>query len=317
MPSIIRAGAVLVAAALVAGCQSARTSDQEEKQALSEKQALEKRVEELERQLAARNAAPPATAEAAAPATAAPAVAAPTPAAVTVAPKPKPYRPAARRPAPAVVERAPIDRAPVDPVDDDPDTARAGVTMSAKEPAVIETSGGAAPEPVRTPEPIVLARGTQLALRLESALSSENSREGDAVLARVEGATGPAGDVALPGGTLVKGRVVEARESGRVKGRARIAVVFDRIVVRGTEHPLETIAVVETAKSAKKRDAAMIGGGAAIGAFLGAVTGGNPAKGAAIGAGAGTGAVLATKGEEIYIPAGARWNVEVSRTLRF
>jgi hypothetical protein len=55
------------------------------------------------------------------------------------------------------------------------------------------------------------------------------------------------------------------------------------------------------AESTKKRDAAIIGGGAGLGAAIGAIAGGG--KGAAIGAGvgggAGTGTVLATKGKEI------------------
>jgi hypothetical protein len=55
------------------------------------------------------------------------------------------------------------------------------------------------------------------------------------------------------------------------------------------------------AEATKKRDAAIIGGGAGIGAAIGAITGGGKgaAIGAAVGGGAGTGTVLATKGKEI------------------
>ena len=50
------------------------------------------------------------------------------------------------------------------------------------------------------------------------------------------------------------------------------------------------------------RDAAIIGGGAGVGAAIGAIAGGGKgaAIGAAVGGGAGTGTVLATKGKEIH-----------------
>ena len=56
------------------------------------------------------------------------------------------------------------------------------------------------------------------------------------------------------------------------------------------------------AESTKKRDAAIIGGGAGIGAAIGAIAGGGKGAviGAAVGGGAGTGTVLATKGKEIH-----------------
>jgi hypothetical protein len=317
--SVSRLFAVLGAAALLGACQSARTSDEDQKRAeqrqAEEKQALERRVEQLERQLATQEAAAAAAASYA-----------PTPAPVVVAPAP---RRAAATPAPRSRRYEPVrtDEArtagPFSPAPDRPVRSERPRPTPPERPRAIEPESFPVREPEPRPEPrpewvepkpepIVVPAGSQLDLKLENALSSETSREGDAVTARVEG-----GDVALPGGTFLKGRVVEARPSGRVKGRARLAVVFDRIVVRGEEHPVETIAVVKVAKDSRKRDAAMVGGGAAIGAFLGAVTGGSVGKGAVIGAGAGGGAVLATKGEEIKVPAGSRWTVQVSRPARF
>jgi hypothetical protein len=56
------------------------------------------------------------------------------------------------------------------------------------------------------------------------------------------------------------------------------------------------------AAATKKRDAAIIGGGAGLGAAIGALAGGGKGAlvGAAVGGGAGTGTVLATKGKEIH-----------------
>jgi hypothetical protein len=174
-----------------------------------------------------------------------------------------------------------------------------------------------APAPVRAPA-LVLAEGATLTLRLENGLSSATSRSGDSVTARVERATDPAGRVALPGGTVLRGRVVEARQAGRVKGRALVSVDFDRIVVRGRTHELDASAVTVEAPDDHGRDAKIVGGSAAAGAIIGAIKDGKEgfAKGALIGGGAGTGAVLLTRGRDVEIPAGARLTVKVKDTVR-
>jgi len=117
----------------------------------------------------------------------------------------------------------------------------------------------------------------------------------------------------------VEGRVTDVVQAGRVKGRARLAARFDRLVVRGSGHAIETSDLSVEAEKGTRKDAAIIGGGAAAGAIIGGIVGGKKGagKGVLVGGAAGTGAVLATKGEEIEIPAGAEWTVEVLSTLRF
>jgi hypothetical protein len=173
------------------------------------------------------------------------------------------------------------------------------------------------PAPPR-PERWVLPEGTELTLRLETPLFSATSREGDPVVARVERAAGPEGKVLLPGGTVVRGRVTEAVGSGRVSGRARVTVDFDRLVVRGRSHELEGARISAEARSEGGRDAKMVGGGSAAGAILGALVDGKKGlvRGALIGAAAGGGAALATKGREIELPAGSRWKVRIRETVR-
>ena len=55
--------------------------------------------------------------------------------------------------------------------------------------------------------------------------------------------------------------------------------------------------------------------GAAAGAVLGEVIGGDAAKGAVIGGAAGTGVVLATKGKEVEIPAGTELQCTLAAPL--
>jgi hypothetical protein len=194
------------------------------------------------------------------------------------------------------------------------------------EPGRGAETGDPGPRRERTPEeplaprvePIEVPAGTQLMLVLENSLSSATSRPGQQVTARIERSTSPDGRVVLPGGSLLKGRVADAAGAGRVSGRARLAVTFDHVVVRGRSYPLATTAIEVQAPAGTKRDAEIIGGGTAAGAVLGAIVGGGTGakKGAIIGATAGTGAVLVTKGKELEIPAGSRWTVSTRGSTR-
>jgi len=293
---------VLPVAALVAGCQSGQKTARE--------QQLEQRVQELEQRLEASPSAPapsaPAVAESAAP-TDAPVVVTPS----RVAPLPVertrtahatppragvPRPPTAPRPTSERVERIPS----AEPADDD----------SSSDPAAREQ---VEPRPTR----LVLPQNTELTLVLEQGLSSATSRAGDAVTARVERAVSEDGRIVLPGGTMLRGKVTEALPSGRVKGRARVAVDFDRIVVRGVIHELDASPIMAEAPSESGRDAKIVGGAAAAGALLGAITSGGKGavRGTVLGGAAGGAAVLLTKGREVEVPAGSRWTVRLRDSL--
>ena len=124
--------------------------------------------------------------------------------------------------------------------------------------------------------------------------------------------------VVLKEGTEVRGRVVAVSPSGRVKGRAHLAIDFDRIVVNGRERELELRAVDITASSDKGKDAKLIGGGAGAGLIIGAIADGKKGAliGTAIGAAAGTGAALATKGKEVELPSGTMLQLKLEREAR-
>jgi hypothetical protein len=154
------------------------------------------------------------------------------------------------------------------------------------------------------PEPkVVIPAGTHLRIALIDAVSSDKSRRGDSFMASLAEPIVVDGKTILEKGTRVQGRVVDAKESGRVKGRASIELMLTKIVRdNGELLNISTKPYRAVADSTKKRDAAIIGGGAGLGAAIGAVAGGGKGAlvGAAIGGGAGTGTVLATKGKEIH-----------------
>jgi len=106
-----------------------------------------------------------------------------------------------------------------------------------------------------------------------------------------------------PSGSEITGTVIDAKESGRVKGRASVSFWFDRLIVRGETHQIQTTRVLREAEASTKSDVKKGAIGAGVGAVIGGIAGGG--KGAAIGAGVGgAGTVLATKGKEVQLAAG-------------
>jgi len=73
-----------------------------------------------------------------------------------------------------------------------------------------------------------------------------------------------------------------------------------------------------TAGSSKGKDAKIAGGAAAGGVVIGAIAGGGSGalKGGLIGGALGGAAVLATRGQEVELPAGARYKIELRKSLR-
>jgi hypothetical protein len=163
-----------------------------------------------------------------------------------------------------------------------------------------------------------VAAGTPLEITLETAVASDTSKAEDAVRGRVANAVVVSGMTAIPAGAPVRGTVVAVERAGKVKGRASIALRFNEVMVANTPYRIQTTRIVRQAEATKGEDAKKIGIGAGIGTAIGAIAGGK--KGAAIGAGvgggAGTGAVLATRGEEVRIPAGARLRTTVDSNVK-
>ncbi len=93
--------------------------------------------------------------------------------------------------------------------------------------------------------------------------------------------------------------------AARVKGVAQIGVTLVSPETSTDDIDIETDSYVVSAKKTHGKDAKKIGIGAGVGAAIGAIAGGGSgaAKGAGLGAGAGTGAVLATRGDQVVIPA--------------
>lgn len=174
-------------------------------------------------------------------------------------------------------------------------------------------SAAPAPRPAPVVRFVTIPAGTALPLELTSAVSSETAQVEAPVSARLRRAVTVDGETILPAGAVVNGEVSEVDRSGRVKGRSRLALRFTSVVIDGRRESLRTNPVAFEGEASKGEDATKIGAGAGIGAAIGGLLGGGSgaAKGAVIGGAAGTGAVLATRGKEVELAAGA----EVTPTL--
>jgi hypothetical protein len=175
-----------------------------------------------------------------------------------------------------------------------------------------------AKEPVITTMPMDVPSGTDLVLTLETAVSSETARADQPVRARVAKPVVIGGMEVIPAGATVTGAVVSAERAGKVKGRASVALRFNEVIVMNTPYRITTARIARQAEATKGEDAKKIGIGAGVGTAIGAIAGGKKgaAIGAGIGGGAGTGVVLATRGEEVTIPAGTTLRTEITETVR-
>jgi len=173
-------------------------------------------------------------------------------------------------------------------------------------------------EPIGARE-VTLPAGTRLAIVLDTGVGSDTSRVEEPVHAHLASAVVVHGVTALGPGSRVSGVVTDATRSGRVKGRAHVAIRFETLTPEGSDarYAIRTAAIGRTAEATKKKDAEEIGGGAVGGAIVGALVGGK--KGAAIGTaaggGAGTAVVLSTRGKEVHLPKGARLTLRLSQPL--
>jgi len=135
---------------------------------------------------------------------------------------------------------------------------------------------------------VTLPAGTRLRVRLDHGLNTRRSRAGERFTASLAEPIVVGEQTVVPLGTEFWGHVTTSSASGRLKGRAVLAVKLDSFDVKGNSYQIETSTDRRVSGRHRKRNGVLIGGGAGLGAALGAIAGGG--AGALIGAGAGAGA---------------------------
>jgi hypothetical protein len=186
-------------------------------------------------------------------------------------------------------------------------------------PAEVQTQLPTAP---RQPETVVggtrgsIPVGQEMDVRMSRSLSSETAT----VEQRFEATTVvdllQDGGVLIPAGSVVEGVVSGVEKAGRLLDRqGSLTLAFDRIRVRGRDVPIRATATQVFESGGIREEAGTAGVGAGVGGVIGGLLGG--VKGAIIGAVVGAGgAIAATDGKDVTIPAGAIVRLRIDSAVR-
>ena len=138
--------------------------------------------------------------------------------------------------------------------------------------------------------------GTTIEVRIVESLTSEKVQVGDIFHATLTEPLVIEGREMYPKGADVAGRVTEAHASGRLSDPGVLALEITQISYNGRTTPVRVEPYTLRGESHTKSNATKIGGGAALGAVIGAIAGGGKgaAVGTVVGAGAGTGVAAAS-----------------------
>jgi hypothetical protein len=153
-------------------------------------------------------------------------------------------------------------------------------------------------------ETVTIPAGTAVDIRLTDAISSATATAGSSFNGTLAKSISVDGRQIAPVGASVSGQVTNAVSSGRLKRPAELSLTLSSFTpAGGAPVQISTGTYAVKGASHKKRDAELIGGGAGVGALIGAIAG--RGKGAAIGglvgAGAGTAGAAYTGKKEITL----------------
>lgn len=167
------------------------------------------------------------------------------------------------------------------------------------------------------PAPLTVVAGETIDIEFRETLSSHTSQVGKTFRARVTKPVAVGGKVAIPAGTAIIGRVVEAEPAKKIGGRARLALDFESLVLaNGATYSIDAV-FSQAGKSQTGKDAAIIGGATLGGAVLGKQVGGDTGTiiGAVAGGIGGAFAAKKTKGKAVEVPAGTEMILELTQPV--
>jgi len=191
-----------------------------------------------------------------------------------------------------------------------------------------------APVPAREPE-IVIPVGTTIPIALTTFLNSRSSQVGDTFYADTTYPIWIQQRLVIPRGSIIKGSVTHVQRPGRVKGKGRIAIRFENVLLPngvtrdlvadlhglhgpGTEKIDRKTETVEMGGS-EGHDTTTIVGNAGEGAIIGAISGRGTGAGIGAGAGAAVGlaTVLFTRGQDLVLGPGTQFDLSLRQPMRF
>jgi hypothetical protein len=135
-------------------------------------------------------------------------------------------------------------------------------------------------------------------------IDSTQNHAGDEFTATLEEPVVIGDRAILPRNSDARVRLVQATSAGHMSGRSELKVELVSVTTGGQTYQLQTSYHEQAGASRSTRTAETVGGGAVLGALIGAIAG--RGRGAAIGsaAGAGTGTAVeaGTHGQQVKIP---------------
>lgn len=159
--------------------------------------------------------------------------------------------------------------------------------------------------------------GTVITVRMIDSVDSKRARPGDEFAATVAEPVVVGDRVVIPKGSEAKTRLMVVKSAGHIKGQSELELELTQLTVDGKVYSVSSGVHTEKGSSRGKHSAKVIGGGAGLGALIGAVAGGGKgaAIGAAVGAGAGTAVEATTRGEQVKVPSEAKVDFTLKNSL--
>jgi len=200
-----------------------------------------------------------------------------------------------------------------------PPKAEKSRQFSAASPTTAAAAPMATSAPPPSPQPVTVTvpANTIVTVRTIDSIDSKTNQAGQVFKASLDAPIVADDRVIVPAGADAYIKLVSASSAGRMTGRSELGLELSGIVFQGKTYNVVSSDVKQSGASRGKRTAETIGGGAALGALIGAVAGGGKgaAIGAAVGGGAGTGVQVFTKGQQVKIPSETRLDFTLQQPL--
>lgn len=162
---------------------------------------------------------------------------------------------------------------------------------------------------------VIVPIGSLLRVRINQAMDSRHTQPGTAFDGVIINDVFAGGEVAIPRGAPVQGRVADAQPGGDLKGRGGLALELTQVTLEGHPYPLATESWTHQGYDKTGQTVGTTVGLGAVGAMIGAAAGGGPGAllGAGLGGVAGLGVSSASKSGEATVPAEAIVNFKLSQ----
>jgi hypothetical protein len=193
-----------------------------------------------------------------------------------------------------------------------------GNVPPAPESKTAEPKTDVAPTPPPPPRKVTIPAGTTVRVQMIDSIDSKTNKPGETFAASLAAPIVVGDQVVIPKGADAAVRLVNAKSSGKMKGKSELELQLAELKAHGKSYPVESSSYREEGASRGKQTAKRVGVGAGVGALIGGIAGGGKgaAIGAGIGAGAGTATQLLTKGPQVKVPSETKLDFDLANPVQ-